>query len=354
MKKIFPDFVLLLAAITLALSISEILLAFFLPLKQQRNRYMRTREVFQYDERRVRFDQELGYMTKPNLNFPFSNSVTLYQKEFATTVETNSLGCRDDESSLADPAILLLGDSFGFGWGVEKNESCEQILEDSCGVKVLNLSVPGYGTIQEFLLLRRWSREHRASGKTALFLFHRNDLQDNFGRGLSVYPTVVRHDDIPMFSQPSEADFHEWLDLCRATQLRGVSRISYVTYLLEYGAMKLWSKLDHEAADEETAAASEHLSNRNEFQILSLIMASIKAFAESQELNIAFVYIPAEGDEEVFSKAAMIFSAAAVPLINLRGVLTKDDYYQYDGHWKPSGHYKAAMAIKKILSVMNN
>jgi hypothetical protein len=353
MKKAFINIALLLAAAIFAFSLSEILLAIFLPLKEKRTRYMRTREVFQYDERRVRFDQELGYMTKPNLSFPFSNSATFYQKEFATTVETNSLGFRDDERSLADPAILLLGDSFGFGWGVEKSESCEKILEDSCSVKVLNLSVPGYGTIQEFLLLRRWSLEHRVSGKTALFLFHPNDLQDNLGRGLAVYPTVVRHDDIPMFSQPSEADFHEWLDLCRAAQLRGVSRISYVTYLLEYGAMKLWNEFKRGAIDEETTAANRRASGQGEFQILGLIIALIKAFAEGQNLNIVFVYIPAEDDNEIFSKAAPIFSAVALPLIDLRGALAKDDYYRYDGHWKPSGHYKAAREIKKFLSGMN-
>lgn len=86
----------------------------------------------------------------PNLDVRFQRA----------NVKTNSHGMRDKERSVEKPdntyRIAFLGDSFVFGWGVEKEEMFSNILEDNLNSKnpslkyeVLNFGVPGYSTFQQ-------------------------------------------------------------------------------------------------------------------------------------------------------------------------------------------------------------
>ena len=80
-----------------------------------------------------------------------------------TTIRINSLGFRGKETTLEKPdevkRILVLGDSFTFGMGVEENETFPHHLETLLGKtgqdwEVLNFGVPGYNTIQEAELFK--------------------------------------------------------------------------------------------------------------------------------------------------------------------------------------------------------
>ena len=74
--------------------------------------------------------------------------------------------------------MLVLGDSFGWGFGVEQHERFSEILEDAHrDWEILNASVSGYGTDQEFLLLR--DRLLPFKPDIVLLLFHENDFTNN-------------------------------------------------------------------------------------------------------------------------------------------------------------------------------
>lgn len=83
--------------------------------------------------------------------------------EGPVVIQTNSHGFRDDpfEPKTAGTfRILALGDSFGFGHGVEVDEAYPEILEGLLvepgrSVEVFNLGVPGYNTRQELAQLRQ-------------------------------------------------------------------------------------------------------------------------------------------------------------------------------------------------------
>ena len=70
-------------------------------------------------------DLELGYRLKPNAE------AWLQTAEFSVRVWTNSDGYRDDEfaAETAGPVVAGLGDSFGFGNGVESDETFFQLAE---------------------------------------------------------------------------------------------------------------------------------------------------------------------------------------------------------------------------------
>jgi len=85
----------------------------------------------------------------------------VYQRNpgvFKTKFRTNSRGMRDREypsSKGSNLRILVLGDSFTEGWGVEEQQAYPKVLESRFlqGVEVWNLGVVGFSTDQELQLL---------------------------------------------------------------------------------------------------------------------------------------------------------------------------------------------------------
>lgn len=121
-------------------------------------------------------------------------SGTLRDREFETHVRTNHFGMRDVEIGPPVPGrtrILVMGDSFAFGEGVEETEAFPKRLESLLNhghasqiVEVLNGGVPGYSTVQEIRLLRWLLPKIRPD--MVIVAFHvgndlnHNDLSVNF------------------------------------------------------------------------------------------------------------------------------------------------------------------------------
>jgi lysophospholipase L1-like esterase len=100
-----------------------------------------------------RYDAELGWS-------PIPHSAGDYHGARPFSVKHNSLGLRDIEPEpTPKPTILFLGDSFVWGYDADVGERFSDLLRaDLPGFRVLSAGVPGYGTDQEYLLLKRiWS-----------------------------------------------------------------------------------------------------------------------------------------------------------------------------------------------------
>lgn len=106
------------------------------------------RSMIQADPRFARYDPELLYTLAPG-SFRFRN------REFDVAFEVNALGVRDSAEALRAPALVVLGDSFAMGWGVERAQTFAARLQAMTGLPVLNAGVSSYGTVRELLLLRR-------------------------------------------------------------------------------------------------------------------------------------------------------------------------------------------------------
>ena len=100
----------------------------------------------------TRFDPELGWSKRPSARVERSTS------ELDITMETNSIGLRDDE--LADPKpesehrVLCLGDSFVLGYTVDREDLFVDLLESAWRregreVQVVNGGTEGWSTDQE-------------------------------------------------------------------------------------------------------------------------------------------------------------------------------------------------------------
>jgi hypothetical protein len=119
------------------------------------------------------YDAELGWAPVPNL----SSEMTTFR---TTHFKHNSLGLRDEEFTLdARPTIMFLGDSFVWGLDSEADERFTELLKPKLpAYKILAAGVAGYGTDQEYLLLKRlWPKVKPAV--VVLVFCAENDRLDN-------------------------------------------------------------------------------------------------------------------------------------------------------------------------------
>src|SRR5215471_11468027 len=125
----------------------------------------------------IRFDPWIGWKPKPNLDVQCSADEVF-------RVTTGSDGWRG-KVSLAESEMVVLGDSFAFGYGVGEEEMFARLIT---GVRVKPIGAPGYNLVQEFLLLRESSSQ--LAGKLIVwFIFLGNDLWDNLHPYMQSYTT---------------------------------------------------------------------------------------------------------------------------------------------------------------------
>ena len=119
------------------------------------------------------YDPEIGWAPVPNSSSVFTGARTFHIKH-------NSLGLRDEEFSLnSRPTIMFLGDSFVWGFDSEVGERFSDLLKPKIpDYNILAAGVAGYGTDQEYLLLKRlWPKIKPAV--VMLIFCSQNDRMDN-------------------------------------------------------------------------------------------------------------------------------------------------------------------------------
>ena len=80
------------------------------------------RMLVQYQKDCAHYDPLVSYRLTPG-------SCLFQNREFKTRIEVNSAGLRDDENSLRAPEIIVLGDSYAMGHGVNQMEAFPALLE---------------------------------------------------------------------------------------------------------------------------------------------------------------------------------------------------------------------------------
>jgi len=203
-----------------------------------------TRYAISYDVEMTRYSNELklpsanpriGHEHRPNAD------VVL----MGVRVETNAQGLRDRDYPIertAERRYAFLGDSLTFGWGVEKPDLFETLLEDALGAQILNFGHGNYNTDQQVALFRekglafapdevvvfyfindaeptpqrsRWS--FLGHSRVATFVWSRiKTVRSRLGetQGFAAYYAGLYEDGQPGFEQMKRA-FTELRDLCR-------------------------------------------------------------------------------------------------------------------------------------------
>jgi hypothetical protein len=264
------------------------------------------------------YDAELGWAPVPNS----SSVITTFR---TTHFKHNSLGLRDDEFSLdAKPTIMFLGDSFVWGLDSEADERFTALLKPKLpDYKILAAGVSGYGTDQEYLLLKRlWPKVKPAV--VVLIFCADNDRLDN--------RSSVRYDDYhkPYFETQPEGSL--------ALTGQPVPRSRLVYFRDDWLVRNLW-----------LARLATNVYERLRYPIVGVpdptekLVAMIREFVEG---NGAKFLVGIQSRDDAL---AGYLGANRIPFAKLEGAA----FYTEGGfgpHWRPEGHKFVADRLLALLS----
>ena len=131
-----------------------------------------------------------GAWHKPN--FSDRHRKTCFDVEY----ESNNLGARDNEpydEKLPKNSIILIGDSYAEGMGVQLEDTFTEVLEKRIGRKVLNFgSAAHFGPVQEEILYRTLASK-LPHNEMIYFFLPANDFTDNDRRWWNSRFNKFRH-----------------------------------------------------------------------------------------------------------------------------------------------------------------
>jgi len=264
------------------------------------------------------YDAELGWFPEPNSSGTISTFRTTHYKH-------NSLGLREEEFTPdGRPTIMVVGDSFVWGLDSEADERFTELLKKNLpGYRIVAAGVSGFGTDQEYLLLKRlWPKIKPAV--VILIFCSDNDRLDNVSN--------KRYDDYykPYFATGPDGSL----------ELRGqpVPRSHLLRYKEDWLPRHLW--LARLAADAYVRLRYAQVFVPDPSEKL---VGKMREFVEGGGAKF-FVGIQNHDDA-----LAAYLGEKAIPFAGLQGA----PFYTEGGwgpHWRPEGHQVVAERLMQMLS----
>ena len=298
------------------------------------------------------------------------------QADFSTDVVINSLGLRGPEiqAAAADGLrILVVGDSFVFGWGVEADEGLVPRLEARLQetipeLEVVNGGHPGFGLQDELDWLATYGLELQPD-LIVLGIMMANDLLDaTQKRGRQRFSETVPE------AGPAgglQVALYRYSHLFRLTKrlpggLRSIFGLpeSWATgYLRDLTSTMAVEppELIHEGqrASRETLAGFDELARQREVPWLALLMPTeMEVDPRSLQALCSFVGLdPAVHDPDAptrfFERALAEHAVASLDLTpGFRAAVRQGIrlFHRYDPHWTAAGHEIAAEELHELLT----
>lgn len=300
----------------------------------------------------IQYDEQTGYKYLPNLNF------TLKTDNYQVSVKTNSLGHREQElpPSSHQFRILVLGNSFSVGYGIEVNQrysnQLNSMLNDPLDrAMVYNAAVSGYSLKQSI-----------ASGKDMLDLIHPDFvIMGLFIEGLSriADPYVyhegfsVRHSKIKYtLSQNDRMLIVHFQDqTLRTIESFLIGHSVFYNFLVsKLSALKLSLRENHRESDLEMGQACK-------------MIHSFKLYFDTENIRLIILPILQHDKNKKFSAKDVnqyqkmksfcmqngILFADILPDMQ-KQLLSTTFWINNDQHWNEEAHQIAARSIFNILS----
>ena len=292
----------------------------------------------------IAYDERLGWAPVPNASGRITSS------EFDVAVTLNGQGLRGERAypvarRQGVPRIVLVGDSFSFGYGVTHEATWVTRLERSLDpIDVINLSVSGYGTDQQLLRLEDEGLAFRPD-LVILALFEGNvfrnarDQQVGFPKPRFVLEgdRELRLTGIPVPRETPEAGL-----LARTALARVAGR----------PVGEVW----------------EHLGGGSAWPVTRAIVARAQAATAASGAAFLVVVIPKDQavhgkgvrrwlHERTLATIGAMLDDLGVEHIDLTPSLAaqgreKRLYFYSDGHWNATGHAVAASVVAERLRGM--
>jgi len=125
----------------------------------------------------------LGKVASPNPLIGHVHRKNMSERLMGVQVETNSDGLRDREYPVEKTGkyrIIFVGDSLTFGWGAEREDTFEYLLEERWSqtrdVEILNFGIGNYNTVQEVNLFEEKGLKYKPDQVTLFFFINDAEL----------------------------------------------------------------------------------------------------------------------------------------------------------------------------------
>jgi lysophospholipase L1-like esterase len=299
-----------------------------------------------------KYDPLLGWAHEPGQAGIFETP------QFRTLVRINNNGLRDRPHSYERQnnieRILVLGDSFAWGYGVEESERFSQLLEKSLDVEAINAGVSGYSTDQELL----WYQNEGIKYETDLVIVELagNDVSDNNRQLVStIYykPKFVLEEDqlIPTnYPVPKTSPQGKFI--------YSLSQRSALVYFLVQRYFDLLSLYrDVKVNSHQTNSAVSGISaEREDFKLTIALLDEIRNIAKSRKAKFMIVATgrwwdspPGETYEDFINtlqtEGFLVLDVESMPGFDPEVMLIPKD-----GHWNQAGHEFVAKEIKAFIA----
>lgn len=301
-----------------------------------------------------------------------------YYGDFVATYRINSEALRADrEYGQRKPEstkrVLMIGDSYCFGRGVENSDTCAAVLErlfneNHQKAEVLNSGVLGYSTDNEYLYLKRRGVLFDPD-VVVLMLFPRNDVMD-----MQYHDWTADRDGLParILDRSYAVDsYHHLVNIAKGkkalnpTRLKKFIRDNFYLYafISEYryyfkdrwNLLKIYFKNPFKKEDINPAAPAFDIekAGRDERDMLArmrLLLDGIKDVTERAGAKLLVVLIPDSAYDDYLLK---FIKSRGVDVIDIRESAKNDNvknlYLPRDMHWSKTGNaYVAGLIYDRI------
>lgn len=300
----------------------------------------------------------------------FPNATYRHKKAcFDVTYTTNSAGARDRERTpeSAQPRVVVLGDSFVEGFGVEFGARLSDLLESATGVEHLNFGTSGYfGPSQYLLLYQSLAKQYRHDAVLVGLLPANDFSEDDLAFGKRVFSHRYR----PYFvgSYPDYRLEYYRGDLGESTfrappvtlrsRLRGLLKETSHAYNF-YAYFRDLKNFEAGAVEEEKSTDSRYYAFSEE-EILRLRYVFGRLIAEAENRPVTVFAIPTirdlqryaeRGDPPLSRRLREMSIELGFELVDLLPVFAERPeswlsyYHDCDGHWNAAGNAAAAQAL---------
>ena len=264
---------------------------------------------------RLIYDAQLGWRNEPAVR-----SLT-----YGQPMSQNRFGLRGGEllieKSEGRKRILVLGDSFAWGYGVGNEETFSAVLEEQLGSEkweVINAGVSGWGTDQEYLYLAQEGFRYKPDVVVVAYFFGNDPMNNGVSKFYGRDKPVFLNTDLELANSPvpkprdnaatiaCEGDILELTTAILLGMAKDCAEVECPLVVMKFGAYVAPEDANVLMADQQIEKG---LANRDELLFLDLD----RGFAEQ---NLTYAELVGDSAHE---------------------------------HWNPFGHRQAAMILREFL-----
>jgi hypothetical protein len=299
------------------------------------------------------YDPEVGFVAPPNASIRWTGFDAGGKTTVQFQVHTDRRGARVANRGEQNPSpadIVIVGDSFAWGYGVEGHETFAFQTIGALGGSGANLAFASYGTTQSLLLLRR----HRdLSPRLVIFPLTIDHLWRNVSPcARSAYPFCLDYAHVAWDARgqphiaPPRSDGVARLHRQMRAEQRGLDPATWLVHGLDV----IVAQLRYRAAN---ATASDR-DKQN--AALEFLIPKIASTARDMKATLLIVFLPDQSmapSPETLSRSAQRFGYRFLDLSEAYGKLEAAAratlYLPNDGHPSAAGHALIARELASYI-----